>query len=395
MHVAAQLVPSTEVIALVAGIGHFRPKHAFFQADEPVHQLEHRSRRIRSLHRAVVHGLIGVGGNLVPILADIGQHVHIDTRGRYQRQDFAGFRLNGHDTAHLVLHELLPELLEVGVDGGDDILPGDGFLVFQSVLVRLLNLVTGIAQVDVVTLFPAQLLFPRGLDARHARIVSAAVFSRVAVDIGLVYLRHVAQQVAAGVHGIIPDAAHLSPEARELVFHFVEAHVSLGRDRTHHGDGLEADGGAPTPIVLQFFPDEIRVHFQDGGQRQGVEFLHFPRAHHDVVGHLVAHQDAPVAVINDATGGVDGFVDGGVAVGVFLIGIVQDLQGKNFAQENQHGYSQANDQPDMAAVFGHRRGSGARRPRVSRETSMPATRETAKRRASNDSGRIPALSIHT
>ena len=46
VHVAARLVAGSEVVALAAGIGHFRAQHTLFKADEPVHQLEHGPRRV-------------------------------------------------------------------------------------------------------------------------------------------------------------------------------------------------------------------------------------------------------------------------------------------------------------------------------------------------------------
>ena len=191
VHVAAQFVSRAKVVTLMAGVGHFRAQHALLQADESIDQLEHAAGRIRCLHRAVVHGLVRVTGNVVPIFADIGQHAHVDTRGRYQRQNLSGRGFDGHDAAHLVLHQLLPQLLEVGVDGGDDVPPRDGFFVLGAVLVGLLNLVAGVAQVDVVAFLSAELGLPGGFDARHAGIVSAEVLSGMAVDVAFVHLRHV------------------------------------------------------------------------------------------------------------------------------------------------------------------------------------------------------------
>ncbi len=319
VHMAAQLVPGTKVVALVAGIAHLGPEDAFLQADEPVHQLEHRSRRIRSLHRTVVHGFIGVLRNLLPVLADIGQHVYVNTRRAHQRQDFPGLRLDGHDTSHLVSHELLPVLLQSGVDGGDNVLSRDGLLVLGSILVGLFNLVAGVSQENVIALFSAKLLLPGRLNTGHAGIVSAPVFSRMLVNIGLVHFRHISQEVSAGVHGVVADTANLPAEARKLVLYLVKAHVCLGRHGAQHGDRLEADGRPPPPVLLQLFADEGDVHVQHRSQRQGVESLHLPRAHQDIVRNLVSHQDGSVAVVDDTAGGVNGLVDGRVAVCVLLI----------------------------------------------------------------------------
>ena len=259
------------------------------------------------------------------MFADVGQHGHIDTRRGNQRQDFSGGRLNGYQRAHLVLHELLPILLQRGVDGGHNVVSRNGFLVHGSVLVWLLNLVAGIAEVNVVTFLSTEFFLAGGLYAGHAGIVSAAVLSRVAVQIGLIHLGNISQQVAAGIDGIVTDAANLPAEAGKLVFDLVEAHVGLGREVADHGHGLEADGAAPAVVFGQAAADELGVHVQDGGQGQGVKRFHLTGVHQDVISYFVAHQDFSVPVIDDATGGVDGFVNGSVAVGVLLVAFVNYL----------------------------------------------------------------------
>ena len=214
------------------------------------------------------------------------------------------------------------------------------------------------------------------------------------VHVGLVHLGHITQQVSARIHGVVPDAAHLTAEAGEAVFHLVKAHVRFGRKVADHSNGLEADGSAPFVVFFQPVFDKAGVHVQYGGQRQGVEGLHFPRGHQDVVGHFVSHQDGSVAVVDDSAGGIDGFVNGGVAVCVLLVGIVQDLEGEYLAQQQQRYHSQADQEADMTPSFvvHYFRGSGARTPRVRRDTRKLATSEAARRRPLNHNGRVPAPS---
>ena len=133
----------------------------------------------------------------------------------------------------------------------------DGFLVELAVLVRLLDLVLGVAQEDVVPLLPAKILLAGRLDAGLAGIVAGAVLARVAVHIALVHLGHVAEQVAAGVDRVIADAAYLALEAGETVLDLGELVVGLGRDLLDHRDALETDLPAVLPILLHLSTDEF------------------------------------------------------------------------------------------------------------------------------------------
>ena len=126
---------------MVAGICHLGVEGAFLKADESVDELEYRAGRIRSLHRTVEHRLVRVLDNLVVVLAYVGEHADVNTRTGYQGEDLTRLRFDRHKASDLVLHELLPVLLEVGVDGGDDVVAGNGFLVHLSVLVRTFDLV--------------------------------------------------------------------------------------------------------------------------------------------------------------------------------------------------------------------------------------------------------------
>ena len=326
------------------------------------------------------------------MLADVGELVHVDTRRGYQGQDLAGARFDGDEGAHLVLHELLPVLLEIRVDGGDDVVARDGLLVEFAILVGLLDLVVRVAEEDVVALLAAQFLFAGRLDAGHAGIVAAPIFARMLVDIGLVHLGNVAEEVAAGVDGVVPDAAHLAPEAGETVLDLGKAVVGLSRDLFEHRHTLKTDL-APVPAVfVHLAAQEFRRYVQDGGEGQRVESLHLARIHEDVVRHLVAHEDVPVPVVDDPAGREDHLPDRGIDVRIDLVVLVQDLDGENLRQEDDSDHSQTDQEFDMPAVRGHLRVSGARMSMMRRDTSTPATRDAPKRIAWKVSGRVPAPS---
>ncbi len=88
----------------------------------------------------------------------------------------------------------------------------------------------------------------------------------MAVQVGLVNLGNVAQEVTAGVHGIVADTAHLAAEAGELVFDLVKTHVRFGGKVADHGDRLETYGAAPAVVLGHAGADEIRLYAQYRGQ---------------------------------------------------------------------------------------------------------------------------------
>ena len=175
---------------------------------------------------------------------------------------------------------------------------GDGLYILLSVLVGLFDLVLGVAQVDVVALFAAQVRLARGLDAGLAGIVAPLVFARVAVHERLVHFGNVAEEIAAGVDRVVADAADLAPEAGIAVFDLIEAHVGLGRHLAEHDPGLVADRADVAVVFVHLGPEELRRHVQDLGEGQRVERLDLLRRDHDVIGDLVAHEDLPVAVMS-------------------------------------------------------------------------------------------------
>ena len=270
----------------------------------------------------------------------------------------------------------------------------DGLLVELAVLVGLLDLVLGIAEEDVIPLLAAKVLLAGRLDAGLAGVVPGAVFARMAVHVALVHLGHVAEEVAAGVDRVVADAAHLALEAGEAVLDLGELVVGLGRDLLDHRDALETDLPAVLPILLHLSADEFHRGVQGGRQAHRVElhFLQVARIHQDVVGHLVAHEDVAVAVVDDSAGGVDDLPDRRVVVRVDLVVVVQDLDGEDLRQEDGRHNPQADEKTGASRIDGHLRLSGARMSMMRSERAHPAASETPKRMALKARVRVPAPS---
>ena len=78
MRMTSQLVLS-EVVAHVAWVCGVRSEDSFLKSDQTIHQLEYGSRRIWCLYSSVEHRLVRVRQNLRIMLAEVRQHVHVDT----------------------------------------------------------------------------------------------------------------------------------------------------------------------------------------------------------------------------------------------------------------------------------------------------------------------------
>ena len=379
--------------AVAAGIAVGRHQHAFLQADQAVDQLEDRARRVGGHHRAVEHRLARVARDLAVVPADVAEHVHVDARAGHHREDLPGRGLDGHHRADLALHQPLAVLLQVRVDRGDDVVAGFRLLVLGPVLIGRLQTVAGVAQVDVVALDAAQLLLHRGLQAGLAHIVAGAVLG-MGLDVVGVHFGDVAEQVAAGVEGILADAADLRLEAREAVGLLREADVVLGRDVLDEREGLPADAGAVLAVVGHPLPHEVDRRVQGARQRHGVEGLHVPRGHGDVVADFVAHQDLAVAVVDDPARRVDVVVDHRIVRRVLLVLVVDDLDIEQLRQQDgRHGHQPG--QKLVPAVHFHRSPvSSSIRLATYRERAVLTAREAANFTARNQNGCIPASSTH-
>ena len=65
---------------------------------------------------------------------------------------------------------------------------------------------------------------------------------------------------------------------------------------------------------------------------KGIEIVHVARNHHHIVGRLVIDHQRIVAVIDKSAGGVDGFAQKGIVIGIVLITVVLNLKPKQPAQ---------------------------------------------------------------
>ena len=122
-------------IAVMAGVCVFRFENALLKAYKTVYEFENGAWRIWRLHGPVEHRLVRVAYDFAIVLSYVGEHFHVDARAGHHCQNLSCGRFDGHETAHLVLHKHLTVLLEVGIDGGDHVFPGYGFLVELPVLV--------------------------------------------------------------------------------------------------------------------------------------------------------------------------------------------------------------------------------------------------------------------
>ena len=245
-------------------------------------------------------------------------------------------------------------MLQLGVDGRDNVVAGNSLLDEFSILESLLDLVPGVAQVDVVALFSPQLLFPGRLDAGFAGIVARPVLSRMLLDVLLVDLRDVSQKVSSRIERIVADASDLSPEPREVVLDLGELHVGLGLDLLEHHHALVADLPSVPGIFSHLVPDEIGGHPQRIGKHQGVERGDLFRSDQDVIGNLVSDNDLPVPVVDYASGGVDDVIDHRVVGRVDLVLVLDDLDVEQLPHDDGGSDHQSNDQFPASTFCRHR-----------------------------------------
>ena len=240
----------------------------------------------------------------------------------------------------------------MGIDGGDYVLPRNSLLVELSVLVGILHLIARVPQEHVVALLATKVLLAGGLEAGLSDVVSALVGIRFLLDIPLVHFRHVSQQVASGVEGILPHGTHLPAEAREIVGPLREAHVFLHADLLGELQGLPAYARTVFLVVGHLLPYPEGVQVQRLSQGKSVESLHFAGRDQDVVADAVAHQHLPVSVVDDAAGRIDGVVYHGIVGRIPLVAVIHYLNGEEPHQQDEDDGPEANDQ-FVAAAYLH------------------------------------------
>ena len=170
---------------------------------------------------------------------------------------------------------------------------------------------------------------------------------------------------------------------------------------SQHDDRLEADPAAVAVVFLQLLGDPGGFHVQRPGEGQRVEGLHLPRGHEDVVGDLVADEDLVIAVVDDAAGRVDAFVDHRVGDGFLAVAAVDDLDVEHLAEQDGGKHQQAYYELDVAVVLLlrlHGRQtflSPVRRSAANIDRTVPTPSEQRKRTMLNHAGRTPAPSAQT
>ena len=76
---ASELIPA-EMVAHAARMQSSRRDDPFLKPYQRVHEFEHRPRRLGRLHSAVEHRLVWVVEDFGVVVADVGQHIHVDSR---------------------------------------------------------------------------------------------------------------------------------------------------------------------------------------------------------------------------------------------------------------------------------------------------------------------------
>ena len=314
MVVAAQFDPS-DLVAGVAGILGVGSQHSFLQADEAVDHLEHRARRLCGLDGPVEHRLVGVVYQFRVVLVDFGQLGYVDAGAGHHCENLSGRGLDGHNRTHLVLHQLLAVGLQVQVDGGRNVCPADGFLVVGSVLIVLLDAVVSVAQEDFEAFLAFETVFEGHLHSGLACEITHHIAFVVLQEI-LVHLADVAQQVSAGIDGVVARSPYDRVEAGEHIALLGEFVVHLAGNLLEEGNGSVAYAAAVAAVIVEALLDELLVEVEYLAEGEGVEGLYVDGSHFEVIDDLVVDHYLPVAVEDASAGGIVHLVFQRVVLGV-------------------------------------------------------------------------------
>ena len=339
---------------MVAGIERVLGDDTLVEEDEPLCGLEGRARRIGGHQRPVVERFVFVAIQLQVVLAPFAPHQHRGVVGgaRDHGQHLARRGLDGHDGTYLVLHQLLAIGLQLDVDRELQVLTRYGGHVVAAILIPTLDAAVGIAQENLHPLFATQHLLVRPLDTQVARVVAPLVVV-VALDVAGRHLADVAQHI--GRHGVSILAQHavLDEEAGESVELLLQAAIILGRELCHESLGRIGGVSGIEPRVLHVLHALVELlagDTQRAAEVERIEGTHLAHNHHHVVGRLVEHQQLAGAVVDEASRGILGLFQEGIAVGILLVIVVEYLQRKE-AHDVDTGYRQ-HDAPDYIFAFG-------------------------------------------
>ena len=347
MGVAPDGEPSCAV-AVVTGVARLGADDPFLQAYQGVDQFEDGTRRLGRLHGPVEHRSVGVGDQLVVVLVDLRQVGDVDSRAGNHGQNIPGGGFNGYERPHFVLHQLLAESLQRGVDGGVDIGSGHRGFVVAALLVALHDPVVYVAVVDGIALLAAQRLFKGLLHAGLAGVVAAAVFG-ILFDVVRVHFGDIAQQIPAGVVVVGPGGTRNAVEPRKAFQLLGKDAVLLRRNLLEQHLRLVSDLPAVEPPLPEAGVDVGRVDIENPAEGHRIEgLLDDGRGDQDVVGDLVAHDDTAVAVADQAAGRVAGLVFESVVLRVDAVFAVDDLDIEELAYDDGEHREDGGDQDNLA-----------------------------------------------
>ena len=289
---------------LVAAAAHVpvrRAQHALLKPDQPLHQLEGRTRRIAGLHGTVVERLPLVAEHLHIMIAALAAHQLVGIVGGRgdHHQDFARRGLDGHRRADLAAHQLLAEQLQACVDRADEVTPRLGQRIVESVHVGALDRPVGVALEHLHALPALQLGFVGRLHAADSHIVARLV-GGVALEHLLRHLPHIAQQVASDLAGVVAHGAVDRIETAEIAL--VEPELLFLGKVVGHQPRRTGIGPGVGQLPVELLPRNAgHVAEPRRVESAAVEVV---INHHQVVALAALHQILAVAVIDLAAGRV-------------------------------------------------------------------------------------------
>ena len=202
-----------------------------------------------------------------------------------------------------------------------------------------------------MTFFAPEFLLAGCLDSGLAGIVSCLIFIRMSLHEVCIDFGYISKKVSSCIERIFTYASCLAAESGELIGDLSELPVSLLRNLLDHHDCLPADLSAEQLVFGHLLLDEFRCDVQHAAEGQSVEGLDLTRGHHEVVRNLVADKNLSVAVMDYASGGVDGGIDHRIVLGVKLVVLVQNLDGEKFGYENGRRRAEADKKLVLPVEF--------------------------------------------
>ena len=284
--------------ALVANEAAARRDDAEVQRHHALRHLEDRARRILSHQGAVQHRLGNVGIQLLVVLATYAAHqqVGVVARRTDHGQHLAGARLQSHHATALVGHNLLGILLQVGVNCGVQVPSLHGQRVVHAVGIGAYLAVVHIHMHQSLALHTAQHLLVALLQAALAYVVTPLVV-RVAVQVALVHLAHIAQHLRRYRAVVDAQRALRDIEALEAEHLVLELGILRLRNLLHE---YRRRIGRILACLLHALLEVLEVDAEAPAEIGRVEVLNHARNDHQVVHSLVVHQQLAVAVVDEA-----------------------------------------------------------------------------------------------